>query len=336
MLSTGLVSRIRAVPRRAAAVLLAAVVLVGCSPAETPADSTGTTPDTGADFPVSVTFAPEPAVTVDERPERIISLSPASTEMLYAVGAGDQVIAVDEQSNYPEQAPLVPGLSGFTPNVEAVLDHDPDLVILMARTDSVVDGLEAAGVDVLVVPAAVDLEQTYAQITGIGAATGNADRATEVVEDMQADIDTALASVDPAVTAADLSYYHELTSDYYTASGQTYIGQIYELFGLRSIVTGADDYPQLSSEAIVAANPGVIFLANTHAEGNTAELVAARPGWDTIDAVTTGRIINLDDDRASRWGPRVSELVADIAAALNEQVAPTLDDATTEQPAAAA
>ncbi len=323
----------RTLPALFAAVLLAGTALVGCSSTEntegddataTTADTTGASGNVTEGFPVSVTFDPYDPVTIDTEPERIVSLSPTTTEMLFAVGAGDKVVAVDDNSNYPEEAPLMEGLSGYTPNVESVLDYDPDLVVLMTSTGGIVEGLNAAGVTVLVVPSPVDLEGTYEQIELLGEATGNTDQAVELVEEMKGDIAEAVASVPQELKDAGLTYYHELGSTYHTVSDATYLGQIYKAFGLRSIAPDNDDYPQLTSEAVVAANPDIIFLANTRAEDMDAETVASRPGWETIDAVANDQVINLDDDIASRWGPRVSDLVEQIADVLNERILPNV------------
>lgn len=324
---SGLRTRRRTLPALLASVLLAGTALVGCSTTEEAASPGTTTAVESAEvaegFPVTITFDPYDPVTIEDQPERIVSLSPTTTEMLFAVGAGDQVVAVDEYSNYPEDAPLVEGLSGFTPNVESVLEHDPDLVLIMNKAESIVDGLTAAGVSVLVVPSSVNLEDTYEQIELVGDATGHADAAEEVVGEMKRDVEDALASVPQEFKDAGLTYYHELTSSYHSASSLTYIGQIYSEFGLTSIAPDNDDYPQLTSEAIVAANPDIIFLANTKGEGMDAEVIASRPGWETIDAVINDQVIGLDDDLASRWGPRVSDLVELIADELNERVVPT-------------
>lgn len=321
------VPRIRTLPALFASVLLAGAALMGCSPdaensqAAPNVEADGSTGETTAEgFPVTVTFAPHDPVTIEDRPERIVSLSPTTTEILFAVGAGEQVVAADEYSNYPEEAPTVDGLSGYTPNVEAVLEYDPDLVVLMTKGEGIVDGLNAANVPVLVVDAAVTIADTYDQIETLGEATDHAEAGVEVVEGMKTDIEAAIDSVPPAIKNAGLNYYHELTSDYYSVSGETYIGQIYSEFGLTSIAPSNDDYPQLTSEAVVAANPDIIFLANTKAESTNLESVASRPGWSTITAVAEERVINLDDDLASRWGPRVSQLVEQIAVHLNEQV----------------
>lgn len=181
-------------------VLVATALIAGCSSAEDGTVDSGssteaTTTQSKEGFPVTVTFAPEAPVTIEDQPERIVSLSPAITETLFAVGAGDHVVAVDEYSNYPEDAPLVQGLSGFTPNVESILDYDPDLVVLMSADDSILTGLDAAGVDTLVIPAAENLDETYSQIEQVGRATGFEDQATTVVDQMKTAIDAAVATV---------------------------------------------------------------------------------------------------------------------------------------------
>ncbi|WP_080794148.1 ABC transporter substrate-binding protein [Corynebacterium pacaense] len=312
----------RTLPAFLVSLLLTAVALVGCSSdgADTTADST--TPAASAEgFPVTVEFAGSEPVTLDNQPERIVSLSPTATEMLFAVGAGDQVVAVDEYSDYPADAPTVAGLSGYSPSVEAVLDYDPDLVVLMDKSESIVDGLKSAGVPVLMIRSARNLDDSYSQIDQLAMATGHGATGSGVIEEMRSGIQAAIDSVPASVKDAGLTYYHELTSDYYTTTDGTFIGQIYSEFGLRSIAEGDSGYPQLTSEAVVAADPDYVFLANTRAEGTTPETVAQRPGWDTITAVREDQVINLNDDIASRWGPRIVELVEQIAQALNSHAA---------------
>lgn len=317
-----------------ASVLLVGTTLVACSTGGVGDEEAGADPATsGGDaavvaegFPVTVSFEADESVTIDDEPQRIVSLSPTTTEILFAVGAGENVVAVDEYSNYPEEAPLQEGLSGYTPNVEAVLDYDPDLVVIMTRAEGLVEGLNAAGVPVLVVPASDDIDHTYEQIETLGEATGNAAEATELVEQMQVDITEALASVPQDFKDKELTYYHEVSSSYHSIADATYLGQIYAEFGLESIATGGDEYPQLTSEAIVAANPDLIFLANGKAEGMDAGTVASRPGWETIDAVAHDQVINIDDDLASRWGPRVPELVEQIAEDINQLIIPNMDN----------
>jgi iron complex transport system substrate-binding protein len=231
--------------------------------------------------------------------------------MLFAVGAGEQVVAVDERSDHPEDAPVTE-LSGYTPNLEAILGYQPDLVVLSDDNGDIISGLERSGVKVLHLPAAVTLDDTYTQIEQVGAATGHVGEAAELVSRMQVEIDEIIASVPERETP--LTYFHELDDSYYTVTDDTYIGEIYSLLGLTSIATGSTPYPQLSEELILEADPDVILLADGQCCGMTPEIVAARPGWDQLTAVRDGHVYVVDEDLASRWGPRVVDFMREVAA----------------------
>ncbi len=276
----------------AAGLTALALLAAGCSNSDDSSPS-GDTDTTSADVP-----------------QAIVSLSPTSTEMLYAVGAGDQVVAVDDRSDYPTDAPVT-DLSGYTPNVEAILGYEPDLVVANADTADLVAGLEQAGVETLILPAAENLDDTYAQIEQLGAVTGHVGDAAELVAQMKTDIDEILAGLPERETP--LSYYHELDNTFYTVTDDTYIGEIYSMLGLTSIATGGDGYPQLSAEYVLEQNPDVIFLADGQCCGVTPEVVAERAGWGELTAVRDGRVYVLDEDIASRWGPRVVDLMREVA-----------------------
>jgi iron complex transport system substrate-binding protein len=282
---------------------------------EPTATSLQTTTTAPAQFPVTVRDD-NGEVTIEERPESIVSLSAVATEMLFAIGAGDQVIAVDDQSNYPAEAPMT-DLSGFTPNVEAILAHEPDLVFITFDPGDLVASLQAAEVPVLTYTATFTMEDVYRQIESIGAATGNAEGAVVVNETISNELSKIVADA-PAV-AEGTSYYHEIDNTLYTVTSSTFFGQIYSMFGLTNIADEADPdgsgYPQLSSEYVVASDPDLVFLADT-LYGETAETVAARPGWGDLSAVANGDVYEHDSDVASRWGPRVVDFARSIAAAL--------------------
>lgn len=321
----------------AAAVLL---ILAACSPTdagdittttvpepqttEAPVTTTSTTTvDTSttleAAFPVTVTDDVGP-VTIEERPAAIISLSAVATEMLFEIGAGPQVIAVDDQSNYPAEAPMT-DLSGFTPNLEAILSFEPDLVIVTFDPGDLVAGLEAAGVPVILFGAAATIDGVYRQMETLGTATGNLEAAGDANESIRAELDELVA--ESAELGEGVTYYHEIDDTYYTVTSSTFFGEIYDLFGMVNIADPADEdgsafgYPQLSAEFIVSEDPDIIFLADT-LYGVSAESVAQRPGWDAMTAVQNGNIVELDSNVASRWGPRIVEFAESIATALRE------------------
>ncbi len=255
-------------------------------------------------------------VPVGDYPQAIISLSPTATEMLFAIGAGDQIIAVDEFSNYPAEALEKPNdLSGFEPNVEAIAALEPDLVIMQDPT--IQEQLEALGIPVWIGSAATSFDDVYTQIEQLGAATGHIAEAAELVAQMQTDIEAAVAAA--TIPEAGLSYYHELDPTLYSLTSNTFAGQVYSVFGLTNIADTAEpgnDYPQLNAEYIATANPDLIFLADTKCCGESPETVAARPGWDGIAAVQNGAIVAIDDDIASRWGPRIVEFIEAVSAAI--------------------
>ncbi|MCF6509268.1 ABC transporter substrate-binding protein [Blastococcus sp. MG754426] len=284
--------------------------------------SSGTTADEPApssaagDFPVTVT-GDNGQVTLEERPEDIVSMSATATEMLFAIGAGNQVEAADDNSNHPAEAPTT-DLSAFTPNAEAIAGYDPDLVVLSNDTNGIVDALETLDVPVLLLEAATDLDDTYAQLELLGEATGHPEEAAEVVADVRDRIQAAVDSV-PA-DAAGQRVFHELGPELYSADSSTFIGSIYGLFGLENIADGAADasggYPQLSAEYVVDQAPDIIVLADTKCCAQTAETVAQRPGFGEVPAVVQGRVVEADDDVASRWGPRVADFAETVAGAL--------------------
>jgi iron complex transport system substrate-binding protein len=249
-------------------------------------------------------------------PKAIVSLSPTATEMLFAIGAGPQVIAVDDQSNYPPEAPKT-DLSGFKPNVEAIVAKKPDLVVIADDSAKLSDALGQVKIPVIVEPSATSLDAAYAQVTQLGQATGHAAEAAKVVAAMKAGIADAVKAAPKPATK--LKVYHELDNTYYSASSKSFIGSVYALLGLDNIADPADSagtgYPQLSAEGIVKANPDLIVLADSKCCQQTAATVGARPGWASIAAVKNGTVVTVDDDIASRWGPRVVELVKTVAAA---------------------
>jgi iron complex transport system substrate-binding protein len=275
---------------------------------------------TGAAFPVTVTAA-NGAVTIPAEPARIVSLDPTGTEDLYAVGAGKQVVAVDQYSDYPAGVPKT-SLSGLTPNIEAIAKYNPSLVVASQDSGGLVAGLTKLGIPVLVEPAVATLNAAYAQIEQIGQATGHGAQAANVAAGMRQQIGAQVLKA--GTDHKNLTYYWELSANpFYSATSSTFIGEVVGLFGLRNVADKASKpadggYPQLSQEYIVTAKPQIIFLADNQASdgGQSPAVVARRPGWSGIPAVKDNEVIGLNDDVASRWGPRLPQLVAEIAQAV--------------------
>ncbi len=263
---------------------------------------------------VSLSAAAHQRIRATHRYHRIISLSPTATEDLFAIGAGKQVVAVDNQSNYPKQAPRTT-LSGYSPNVEAIANYHPDLVVISYNPSNFASQLRQLGIKVVNEAAATDLKQAYAEILQLGRLTGRNRGAKAVVHSMRRHLAAIVASVPK--TRRHLRVYHELDPTYYSVTSNTFIGSVYKVFGFRDIADAAggtgDGYPQLSGEYIVAKNPQIIVLADTRCCEQSYATVAARPGWSTVSALQNHRVVLANDDVASRWGPRIVQFARTVA-----------------------
>ena len=258
------------------------------------------------------TIAPEAAL-------KIVSLSPTATEMLYAIGAGDQVVAVDSLSTYPaEVSSKVTKMSAYEPSVEAILAYEPDVVLISNDMNKITEQLESISsrkITVWTGAAAASIDDVYKQINELGELTGRSAEASALVADMTKRIDAVVPDVAPAVA---YSVYYELDNTYYSVTSNTFVGALLKQFGMVSIADGVqegNDYPQLSAEAIVKADPAIIFLADTKCCQQSVATVKARAGWSGVSAVQNDNIIELDDDIASRWGPRIVDLIEQFGAA---------------------
>ncbi len=269
-------------------------------------------------FPVTVE-ADQGDVTVPAKPRRIVSLSASLTEMLYAFGAGKQVVAVDRFSTYPAGTPTTE-LSGLRPNLEAIAGRNPDLVVIANDRDNISRSLGALGIPTLVLGSAARVKDVYREIKLLGVATGRSQAAITVVRGMRDDLDAIAQSVPKRVKRE--RYYYELSGSLHAPTSQTFIGELLGRLGMRSIAddsgAAAGEFPQLSNEFIVRADPGVVFLAHTDGTPQDVAAVAARPGWSQMRAVRDGRVVALDPDIASRWGPRIVELLRTVAHAAEE------------------
>jgi iron complex transport system substrate-binding protein len=249
-------------------------------------------------------------------PKRIISLSPSATEILYAIGAGNQVIAVDDLSNYPSKAPITK-LSAFSPNVEALLNYKPDLIILNADATKALEvkaALEKLKIKVFFERAPLDLKETYLEITALGRATGKISGAQSVISDMKSKI---TAAIKKGKTSKKITFFHELDNTLYSATSDTFIGKVYKDFNLINVADQAATadsagYPQLQSEYVIKSNPKIIFLADAQ-YGESLETLTKRAGWNGIAAIKNKNVVALPEDIPSRWGPRLVDFYEFIA-----------------------
>lgn len=262
------------------------------------------------------TAAAAPTHRAAATPSRIVSLSPSSTDDLFAIGAGKQVVAVDSYSTYPKQAPVTK-LSAFTPNAEAIAKYKPDLVVLSGDTNHIADQLAKLHIKTLIEPAPSNLAGVYAEILQLGTVTGHTAGANAVVARMKRQIGAIVKTIPRPATP--LTYYQELDQTYYSVTSHTFIGQLYSMLGLKNIADPAgstSDYPQLSAEYIIAANPDLIVLADTVCCGQSWKTVSERPGWGSVAAVKHHEVVAVDDSIASQWGTRVVNFFKAIGSAV--------------------
>ncbi len=287
-------------------------------PTTTPSATTVPAPTSPADpaFPVTVSAA-NGDVTIDAEPERIVSLSATHTEMLYAIGAESQIAGTDLTSNYPPAAETTAKVDAFNFDVEEVAALDPDLAVLAFNFAGEVEALDAIGVPALLLPPAATLEEALDQLRTLGVAVGHGRNAEELAASMEAEI----AEVVAVARGGDgLTFFHEVDNTLFSPNSATFIGDIYSRFGLINIADEVPDefssgYVQLSPEYILEQDPDYLFLGDA-AFGETAETVAARPGWNELSAVQRSRIVELDSEISGRWGPRTVDLVRQIGEAL--------------------
>ena len=264
------------------------------------------------------------------RPQCIVSLSPTATETLYAIGAGSQVQAVDKDANYPTAGLATKRIDALNPSVEAVIgickrspshpSTKPDLVVISYDANSIKAKLSAVGVKVVEQDAPSNLKGAYRQIEQLGQLTGHSSSAAYLVATMKSTIDADLVSI-PKHPGKVLSAYYELDTSYYSLTSSTFVGSLLKSLGVVNIAdaknTSADaGYPQLSAEYIVSANPKMIFLADTVCCKASSASLAKRAGFSTVSAVAHHEVIGLNDDVASRWGPRLVLLVNQLTKAV--------------------
>ena len=256
----------------------------------------------------SLVFGVSVAHAVARNPTRIISLSPSATEILFGIGAGPQVIAVDDNSDFPSNAPFSK-LSSFTPNVEAIASYHPDLVILQSSATgaaAIQSDLRKLKINVFLEVTPINITAAYSEFLALGKATGHPSRAKALVASMKSQISEIVTKYRKRIP---VTIFHELDNTLYSADSSTFIGQIYSDFNFSNIADAASSadsggYPQLTPEAVIKANPQLILL-DDGPYGESSTTVATRPGWFGISAVKNNHVITLPLDIADRWGPRL-------------------------------
>ena len=267
----------------------------------------GASPSAPAEFPATLTDDDGTDVTIEAEPEAIVSLTPAATETLFALGVGDRIVGKAEDVYlYPPEASAIPDVASFDAvDVEKVVSLEPDLVIAGGNfftPQEAIDRLRSVGVPVVVVYAAT-VDAALDDIELIGHAVGRGEEAGEIALRIQDEFDAVNAAV-AGLPTPRVYYELDATGAFYAPSDNSFLAEMIELAGATPITTGSPDKFDIAVERLIEADPEVILLADA-AFGVTPEQVAARPGWDVMTAVRDGDIRPIDDRTVTRPGPRL-------------------------------
>jgi iron complex transport system substrate-binding protein len=250
-------------------------------------------------------------VDVAARPEKIVSLTPATTEILFAIGAGDRVVATDDGSDYPDEAVSLPDVATFSSvDVEKVVALEPDLVLaggLGFTPADAITRLRDLDLPVIVVYAP-SVDGVYKDIEMIGTATGTAEAATTLTADMKSDMQSVNGAVSSQSPKPRVLYevgYDDTTGAIYAPADDSFVAEMVTLAGADTITTGDPNTYEISLEALIAKDPELIVLGTNPFYSPTPDSVAARPGWDALTAVRDGDIRPVRDIEITRPGPRL-------------------------------
>lgn len=283
--------------RKTLVLTLLITLLVACTPKPASTGSLTFTDGLGRDVAL-----PAPA-------QRVVSIAPSNTEILFAIGAGGQVVGRDELSDYPEEAKSVESIGSAFQNLntELIVSLKPDLVLAAEiNTPEQVKQLEDAGLTVYYLNNPTTLEGLYENLGLVAQLTGHENDATNFVESLKARVAAVDEKIAPLSSRVNVFYQIDSTDPAkpYTAGKDTFITLLIERAGGYNIASELEGYPQLSLEKIVAADPAFIILGDSM-WGVTPEQVAARPGWENLSAVKNGNVFPFDDNLVSRPGPRL-------------------------------
>ena len=298
------------------------------APSPTPAATqlASASPSPAAAFPVTLTDDEGAAVTIPAAPQKIVSLTPATSEILFALGAGDRIVATDDGSDFPAEALALPHVANFSSvDTEKVVAAGADLVIAGGLGFTPADAiakLRSLKIPVVVIYAP-SVEGVLNDITLLGAAVGASDKATEITDTMRADMklttDAAAAEATKAGAKSRVFYeigYTDGTGEIFAPADKSFIAEMVTLAGADAITTGDPNTYQIPLEKLIEADPQVIILGVNPFYSPTPAAVAARPGWNALTAVKTNTIRAVNDTEITRPGPRLAAGLRELTAAI--------------------
>ncbi|MED4727978.1 ABC transporter substrate-binding protein [Aneurinibacillus migulanus] len=296
-------------------VLLAAC---GANPAPKSSGDTTQTP-VQEQFPLTITDSTGTEVKIEKKPERIVSVMPGTTEIAYAVGAGDKVVGVSNYDNYPEDVKKKEKVGDLKVNIEKVVSLEPDVILADTGNGEAVDALRKTGLPVVVMEAKT-FDEIYKSIEMIGKATGNDAKAAEVVGKMKTDVQDVQDKVKAVPQEKRPNVWIEVDPSLFTAGTGTFMHDLVTLAGGKNIAGDLDGWKQLSEEKVLQRNPDVIMNTYGYYDKEGAAKIKQRPKWQQVQAIKDGRVFAVDSDVVNRPGPRITEGLKEIAEKLHPEL----------------
>jgi iron complex transport system substrate-binding protein len=313
------------------ALFLAVGILTGCGDSaeeptvDTPNEENQASEQEEATFPLTITDALDNEVVIDTKPEKIVSLIPSNTEIAYALGLGEQIVGVSDFDNFPEEVAEKEKIGDMELNIEKIISLAPNLVLAHAssahNSEAGLQQLKDAGIAVLVVNDAQNLEDVYEGILMVGSATGELDEAETLVADMKEKIEDIQAKVQDIKETDRKTVFVEVSPapEIYSVGANTFMNEMLRIIKAENIVT-EDGWPKMDPEAVIERNPDVIITTHGYYTGDSVSEVVSRDGWQDITAVKNEQVVDVDSDMVTRTGPRIAQGVEELAKAVYPEI----------------
>ncbi|WP_377887729.1 ABC transporter substrate-binding protein [Alkalihalobacillus sp. R86527] len=277
-------------------------------------------------FPVTIIDALDKDVTIEEDPEKIVSLIPSNTEVLFALGAGDEVVGVSDFANYPEEAADIEKIGGMEFNVEKIISLKPDLVLAHGssahNSEAGLQQLRDAGIAVLVVNDAKSFDEVYKSMEMIGKATGETESAETIITDMKKKLEEVKTKAETVSKDEQRSVFVEVSPapEIYSPGKNTFMDDMLSLINAKNVTHDQEGWNQVDQEVIIKENPDVIITTYGYYTEKPVEKVLSRDGWKDVTAVTEERVVDVHSDLVTRSGPRLVEGIEELAKAVYPDV----------------
>ncbi|WP_270180084.1 ABC transporter substrate-binding protein [Alkalihalobacillus sp. CinArs1] len=275
-------------------------------------------------FPVTITDALDKDVTLEEDPEKIVSLIPSNAEILFALGAGSEVVGVSDFANYPEETADIEKIGGMEFNVEKIISLDPDLVLAHGssahNSEAGLQQLRDAGIAVLVVNDAKSFDEVYTSMEMIGQATGETEAAEELIADMKSKLEEIKSKAESIEETKSVFVEVSPAPEIYSPGKNTFMDDMLSLINATNVTHDQEGWNQIDQEAIIQANPDVIITTYGYYTEKPVEQVLSRDGWKDVTAVKEERVVDVHSDLVTRSGPRLVEGVEELAKAVYPDV----------------